>query len=205
MRFPCCAIFLAFVVHRRFFRAYRTARLLSYFGHSSSARKLCLQLWVQLRQIALYVLRMQEKRPLVFLSSTVLALSRSLFYIFYLPFFPNVVFLSPLRDFTAACQTYILIRTVIQFSRYTGKISSIYRQREGLFVDPLLEKFLKSGKAPYSGKYREENSCFICFRTQALVNCTAYANKYFCRMQKRSRRIFRWLRLCNCYLFLLLF
>ena len=49
---------------------------------------------------------------------------------------------------------------------------------------PLKKNFLKSGKAPYSGKYREENSCFICFRTQALGNCTAYANKYFCRMQK---------------------
>lgn len=46
------------------------------------------------------------------------------------------------------CQTYILIRTVIQFSRYTGKISSIYRQREGLFVDPLLEKFFKVRKSP---------------------------------------------------------
>ena len=152
---PCCAVFLVFVVHRRFFRAYRTARLLSYFGHSSSsARKLCLHLWVQLRQISLYVLRLvcgcrkNAHSAFAFLDNLGIVLTSFLLY-----FFRRSVrssFLPPVRRRRLAriiARSY-LERTVIQFSRYTGKISPIYRQREDPFVDPLLEKFFKVRKSP---------------------------------------------------------
>lgn len=80
-----------------FFRVYPTARLLSYFGHSSSsARKLCLKSWVQLRQVSLYVLRpvlgcrKNAHSIFAFLGNLGIVLT-SLLLDFCLPFSPNVV------------------------------------------------------------------------------------------------------------------
>lgn len=71
-----------------------------------------------------------------------------LFFIFLLAVLPECCFSVPLWNLTTASPSSYPIRTVIQFSRYTGKISPIYRQREGPFVDPLLEKFFKVRKSP---------------------------------------------------------
>lgn len=71
-----------------------------------------------------------------------------LFLYFLLAVLPECCFSVPLWNLTTASPSSYPIRTVIQFSRYTGKISPIYRQREGPFVDPLLEKFFKVRKSP---------------------------------------------------------
>lgn len=70
------------------------------------------------------------------------------FLYFLLAVLPECCFSVPLWNLTTASPSSYPIRTVIQFSRYTGKISPIYRQREGPFVDPLLEKFFKVRKSP---------------------------------------------------------
>lgn len=148
MRFPCCAIFLAFVVRRRFFQSIpncpftfvfwalqqRTEALFAIVGAAAANRVICSA--------------DAGKTPTRFSFFDNLGTVPTSFLYFLLAVLPECCFSVPLWNLTTASPSSYPIRMVIQFSRYTGKISPIYRQREGPFVDPLLEKFFKVRKSP---------------------------------------------------------
>lgn len=132
-----------------FFRAYRTASLLSHTlsnpaAHGSSA---CTRGCSCGKSRYMFCRCRKNAHSFFFLRQSCPCLG--LFSIFFTCRSSRMLFFCPRSGISPQRrQAYILIRTVIQFSRYIGKISSIYRQREGLFVDPLLEKIFKVRKSP---------------------------------------------------------
>ena len=103
---PCCAVFRVLAVLRGFFQSVHNCPLALVFRHSSrSARKLCLQSWVQLRQVSLYVLRpvlgCRKNAHSIFAFLGNLGIVLTFFLLdFCLPFSPNVV--------PAPCQAALL-------------------------------------------------------------------------------------------------